>query len=414
MTSQTVIPVVIDRHAEDAAFLWLLRDAAISEPHYDLKDLAELDNRLEAHLDGLRIAGDYAWDVAREALAIGEPGEVFVAGWLAVDTLDGQKLDLTINVAKTSHENQRALASALAWHPAESIRNLIQSLLNANDPDYLALGITTCALHRIDPGEVLKTSLRHANEQLVARSLRATGELGRHDLLGDISRFQNSDIRPYHFWSNWSAAMLGDTPALASLKHHILSNSEFAAPALQLVARVMEPGDLRQLLQSLARDENAVRLAIAGAGISGDSFWIPGLLKYMAVPELARVAGEAFSMITGVDLAYQDLDEDQPEDFVSGPTEDPDDENVTLDEDEALAWPNAALLMPWWQENSQRFTSGSRYLCGVSICEQQCAEVLRTGFQRQRNAAALELALMGKPLFETRAPGWRQLKLLQH
>ena len=130
MTSQTVIPVVIDRHAEDAAFLWLLRDAAISEPHYDLKDLAELDNRLEAHLDGLRIAGDYAWDVAKEALNIGEPGEVFVAGWLAVDTLDGQKLDLTINAAKTSHENQRALASALAWHPAESIRDLIQSLLN--------------------------------------------------------------------------------------------------------------------------------------------------------------------------------------------------------------------------------------------------------------------------------------------
>ena len=33
-----------------------------------------------------------------------------------------------------------------------------------------------------------------------------------------------------------------------------------------------------------------------------------------------------------------------------------------------------------------------------------------TGYQRQRAAAALELAILkpGRPLFEVRAPGWRQ------
>jgi len=41
--------------------------------------------------------------------------------------------------------------------------------------------------------------------------------------------------------------------------------------------------------------------------------------------------------------------------------------------------------------------------------------VLRTGYQRQRIAAALELAIHqpGIPLFETRAPGFVQQKLLQ-
>ena len=52
------IPHIIDQHAEEAAFLWLLRSNAVSAPHYDLDDLSGLDERVEAHIDGLRIAGD--------------------------------------------------------------------------------------------------------------------------------------------------------------------------------------------------------------------------------------------------------------------------------------------------------------------------------------------------------------------
>ena len=67
-----IIQTVIDQHAEETAFLWLLRDAAVSAPHYTLKDLAELEGRVEAHLDGLRIAGDPGWEVCERALESGE------------------------------------------------------------------------------------------------------------------------------------------------------------------------------------------------------------------------------------------------------------------------------------------------------------------------------------------------------
>ena len=36
----SVIPAVIEQHAEKVAFLWLLRDAAVHEPHYSLSDLS--------------------------------------------------------------------------------------------------------------------------------------------------------------------------------------------------------------------------------------------------------------------------------------------------------------------------------------------------------------------------------------
>ena len=65
-------------------------------------------------------------------------------------------------------------------------------------------------------------------------------------------------------------------------------------------------------------------------------------------------------------------------------------------------------------KNKDNFQTGTRYLCGKPISEQQCKHVLRYGYQRQRAAAAIELAMMnlGQPLFEVRAPGFRQQKLL--
>jgi len=46
----TIILDIVSQHAEEAAFLWLLRSNAIYQPHYALKDLAKLDDRVEAHL----------------------------------------------------------------------------------------------------------------------------------------------------------------------------------------------------------------------------------------------------------------------------------------------------------------------------------------------------------------------------
>ena len=47
----------------EAAFLWPLRDAAIRASRYNLRTAAELDDRVEAHIDGLRIAGHAGWAI---------------------------------------------------------------------------------------------------------------------------------------------------------------------------------------------------------------------------------------------------------------------------------------------------------------------------------------------------------------
>jgi uncharacterized protein (TIGR02270 family) len=149
------------------------------------------------------------------------------------------------------------------------------------------------------------------------------------------------------------------------------------------------------------------RTVIQATGIIGDPGSVPWLIKQMEDAEVARVAGESFSMITGVDIAYDDLEGEWPEGFEAGPTDNPEDENVDMDPDEDLPWPEPKLIHGWWEENNTRFQAGQRYLLARLLDGGNLRWVLINGQQRQRCAAALELALLEKdsPLFETGAPG---------
>ncbi len=157
-----------------------------------------------------------------------------------------------------------------------------------------------------------------------------------------------------------------------------------------------------------------MRLAIRSAGAIGDPSLILWLISLMDQLPLARLAGESFTTITGVDLSYRDLERKPPEDYNAGPTEDPADDNVEMDPDDNLPWPEPALVQKWWDANRDRFRNGTRYLLGNPITDDWLKIVLRDGRQRQRAAAALEIALRnpGQPLFNVKAPGFRQQQLL--
>jgi uncharacterized protein (TIGR02270 family) len=158
-----------------------------------------------------------------------------------------------------------------------------------------------------------------------------------------------------------------------------------------------------------------LRAAVAGAGALGDPALGPWLLELMRTPALARLAGEAFTAITGADLADEDLEATVAPDHDAGPTEDPEDENVALDPDENLPWPDPARVERWWAAHRGSLpAAGTRCLLGQPVASDWLRTVLRQGRQRHRAAAALELAVRGLdgPLFEIRAPGFRQRRSL--
>ena len=402
---------------------WLRRDEAVGQPHYLVDDLVTLDDRLEAQLDGVLIAennnANSGWSVClRELEKWQEPGEVFVATWLAIKANNADWFGVVLEYAAKSRECARAIASAIGWLPFEEVKECIDALLLSPAHELRTIGIAASAIHRHDPGTHLEKAINDTDAVLRARALRAVGELARRDLLENArEKMDDNDCRCRFSAACTVARLDRDTRAVEILKD-VASNPrnydvQESMRALQLVLRIIDADDGITLAQQLLKNEETERLGMIGLGIVGTPD-MPSILEWMTKPSLARLAGEAFSMITGVDLAYDDLDGEWPEGIEAGPTEDPADSNVAMDPDENLPWPNPALLQHWWQTNKDHFQPGIRYLCGQQIGEEICEVVLRQGFQRQRTSAALELALMrpAEPIFNVKAPAKRQKKLL--
>ncbi len=95
-----VLPEIVRQHAQQAAFLWTVYDHALlfpdENPDMDAERLARVVERLEANLDGLRVAGEDGRRIAAEVYAeYPEAGELFVVRMLSVeDVIKIGELDL--------------------------------------------------------------------------------------------------------------------------------------------------------------------------------------------------------------------------------------------------------------------------------------------------------------------------------
>ena len=409
-----VIPDIIGQHANEGAYLWQVRAQAVSQPDYTLVELADLDERLDAHVDGLRIAGEAGWAIVKEEMAWEEAGEVFTGAALAFESGDPLRVEEMLAVADASPELARGVVSALGWVEWPRAQPQVQALLESENPLRVRMGIGAMAVNRVDPGRRLPDLLRHADPLVRSRALRAAGELGRTDTRYEVEASLEHEDPECRFWAAWSGVLLGDRELSGRMVGRFaVEGGAHAREAADLVARSLPPAQGLGWCRYLAA-QGAHRLAVIAAGAAGDPSLVPWLLETMAVAELARPAGEAFSAITGMDLEEHGMEAEPPEDFEAGPTEDAEDEDVEMDPDENLPWPHAQRLAEWWARNHVRFAPGTRHLLGEPMKNESLLAALKAGRQRQRAAAALEIALRypGSALFEVRGPGHRQRRVL--
>jgi uncharacterized protein (TIGR02270 family) len=333
----------------------------------------------------------------------------------AIEDRDGLGVDKLMAIAEAASASLPGVIAAFGWVSAASLRGITKAFLESPSPLRRQVGLAACEMHQVNPGPMVDAALRDDNTALRARAVRVVADLGLLDHLPaciDALADKDPDCA---FQAARAGLLLGDRGASVSgLRRIELTPGQRRRCALDLLLKLQDTNDAHGTLKALAQDPACIRPLIQGIGTAGDPHYIPWLIQQMQDLKLSRLAGESFSYITGLDLAYLDLERKPPEGVDFGPNDDPNDDNVAMDEDDGLPWPDVERVSSWWQENGHRFAPGTRYFMGEPPSTVHCLDVLKNGFQRQRMAAAIYLCLLkpGTPLFNCAAPAWRQQRLL--
>lgn len=384
---------IFEQHVNDAAFLWLMRSQAMNQPHQDIMAISKLENRINNHLKGLQAAPDAAWEYALQAAGFAESGEIFILAMLALTSGNREKIHVAVELASAQEETLKALVSAVAWLPGDRFNLQIKLWMQSANPIHRYIAVAACSLKRLDPKNHLKDLFNdpHNSENtlLFSRMLRLVGELKRHDLAPALAKAQQHSNAEIVFWANWSALLLGNSNGVKAIEPFVLQTGPHQTRAINLAFRCQQPSQAWAWINKLINSPDQTLQAIIAMASLGDSQGINWLLARMEEPAYAKAAGEAFSLITGVDVSQQALKQAAPAN-----NHEDDDEMPLFDGYENLPLPDAEKLGQHWRKIRQDFTPGRRYFLGKAIEPTHLEQVFLNGRQTQRLASAMEFALL--------------------
>lgn len=409
------IPIVVRQHVDECAMLRTTRSFLVRAADIKLGDLHRHDVRIAAHLDGVAIAGELGAKLAEQALERPGPGEIFTATVRALEDHRLHALNKLLAIAEALPTVQPHLCSAFGWVSAGLLRGVTKALLNSTSSFHRQVGLAACSFHGADAGQSLDAALVDPDVRLRSRAARMAGDSGRHDLLPLCVGMMRDEDPGCRFVAARSSLLLGQRVAATDvLEDFALRQNEYQVRAATWLLKSTQVTQVQAVLAALARDPIHSRVVLQGIAAAGDPHYVPWLIARMHEPRQARLAAQAFSFVTGLDLAERRLDSGRPDSSELVPSDQPESDDVAMDDDESLPWPDPQKIAAWWQANGPRFASGTRYFMGEPPSPAHCLGVLKTGFQRQRIAAAEYLCLMkpGTPMFNTAAPAWRQQRLL--
>lgn len=387
---------IIEQHATDAAFLWLLRSQIKTSTLYTREDIFDLDQRIAGHLQALISTELLGWEICLQQLQYEEAGETFVAAVIAFQSGDVAKIKMVCEAAMVNPQMSPGLASALGWVNENTAQSWIERFLSVSDAKYRYLGIVASSIRRCDPKQQLTKILQDENitqqAELHARALRLIGEIKRHDLIPALNQAMDAEHISVRFWSNWSAALLGNEAAIHNLKAYVLEENEHKEQALQLVFNSLPVDQARHWISELSQDPLQLQTIIKATAILGDPHAVPWLIQQMQQPLSARLAGLSFSLLTGIDLEQYKLDKEVVVAFKDNPEGDIEDDAENADSD--LPWPEPEKIQAFWQQHGQSLQPGQRYFMGRAITSESLKQVLQSGNQQQRSAAALKLTML--------------------
>jgi len=130
-----VIADLLTQHVEEIDFLWNQRQNAWSSSRLRAEDVVTLDERIEAHLQGLLVAGDLLLPIAMPYFTGGEPGAVFAIVYALLRSRSGPAAELIATaLEQASGPALLGFADALRVGPLALIEERLIALVRSGPP----------------------------------------------------------------------------------------------------------------------------------------------------------------------------------------------------------------------------------------------------------------------------------------
>lgn len=402
---------IMEEHLEEAGYLWSQWEAALDAPDYTLDDVAGIEERLFAHVDGLLVGGaPVAERMLLPALEDDDPERVFAA---AYTLLSSGVVELAAAVVDTLSEADDdrlpPIRRALELGPLEGLELPLRDLAAEGRPPIRAAALDVLTFHQLEAGGPLSGFLDSDDPLFLSAGLRASGLPAARTAPEQIVRAMDHVDPGVRDAALDAGLMRGLAEAMNRCRDLAAAGNPGCGHALLLLALVGDAGDHRLVEGCLElpalRDE-----ALFALGYTGTHESATRCLDAMDTDDekQARLAGEAFCLITGLDLEAEglvvperrsltDTDKDEEEDL---------EDLSSLPPESFLPSPDATGVRAWWRKGRQEIEPEVRYLVGKPVDQMWLLEAMRVLPMRQRRPLALEVSLRWQRNTILRAGAW--------
>jgi uncharacterized protein (TIGR02270 family) len=348
---------VIQEHFEELDFLWEQRERVIFARDWNLRELAALEERADAHLDGLRIGDEHAVNIARPGLVSDESGAATAA---AFTLLRMDNAALAGEVARAFEESgrdaQAGIRIALRHSDVGRVTHAVERLAASGDALTRAAATDVLAFHRLPRPRGLEDLLRHSDRAIRRLAYAALGRFGGPMEKDDLETAVNDDDGPLRGIALDAAARLGFRDLSAICRDAALGTTNATPDALAFLGVIGDPESI-DILTARVQDVAMAAAALAGLGCMGKVSAIPLIIEAMAEPTRTKAAGAAFVRITGA----TEISSKRPLPPAPG-----------LDEDERdlrdQLFPNDPdRAASYWKKYRDRFAPEGRWQAGVDV-----------------------------------------------
>jgi uncharacterized protein (TIGR02270 family) len=360
----TYIPELIVQHYEELQFLWGQRESALRSPRYTMREFSALEQRIEAHIEGMLVAGVDLIQFVEEGLTSDDPATTFAAAYSLL-RLENETATLAVIQAFSAAPGKQmyGLRQALSHAQLEQILPAVPFLFFSSTSTTVAAAADVLACHGAlpPPGLTIEHLLQDEDS-----AVRQTGwQVVANSGLSVDPRLYAAAVRdeePAVRRAGLQAAAWNAVPDVLVLARQL---AEEPRPdnlyALELLAILGGPEDL-QRMTSIAKTKELGPGRFKVLGCFGHPALVELLLAELTNPDpqIAAAAGAAFTKVTGQDIDSKDRAKVPPQDG-----EKPDDFEAEFLE--GVPVPSPELARTHWEKAKPRLAKATRVCKGFDL-----------------------------------------------